>query len=154
MLDTPQIIQTTAQLTAIIHLIVPCDEIRNVMDPGIGELMATLAAQGIAPAGPWFTHHRRRPTDTFDFEISVPVSAPVTAAGRVQPGEWPAMRVARTTYHGPYEGLGEAWGEFLDWIEAHGHAQAGDLWECYLAGPESSPDPSTWRTQLNRPLLG
>lgn len=152
MLDTPQITHTIAQLTAIIHIIVPRDEIQNVMGPGISELMATIAAQGIAPTGPWFTHHLRRPTDTFDFEVSVPVSAPVTAAGRVEPGEWPAMKVARTIYHGPYEGLGDAWGEFLDWIEASGHTQAEDLWECYLAGPESGPDPATWRTQLNRPL--
>lgn len=26
------------------------------------------------------------------------------------------------------------------------------LWECYLTGPASSPDPSTWRTELNKPL--
>ena len=153
MLETPQITQTTAQLTAIIHVTVPREEIQNVMGPGLHELMAAIAAQGIAPTGPWFTHHLRRPTDTFDFEISVPVSAPVAAAGRVQPGEWPAMKVARTIYHGPYEGLGEAWGEFIDWIEAHGHTPAPDLWERYLAGPESSPDPAKWRTELNRPLL-
>ncbi len=152
MIDAPQIIQTTAKLTAFIHVIVSWDEIKNVMGPGIQELMAAIAAQGVTPAGPIFTHHRRRPTDTFDFEISVPVSAPVTPAGRVQPGEWPAMKVARTVYHGPYEGLGDAWGEFMEWIAAAGHAQAQDLWECYLTGPESNPDPATWRTELNRPL--
>ena len=152
MLDTPQITRTTTQLTAIIHMIVPREEIRKVMGPGIQELLATIAAQGIAPAGPWFTHHLRRPTDTFDFEISIPVVAPVAAAGRVRPGQWPAMKVARTVYHGPYEGLAEAWGEFIKWIETNGHTPAPDLWECYLAGPESSPDPADWRTELNRPL--
>ena len=90
--------------------------------------------------------------DIFDFEISVPVTAPVAAAGRVKPGQWPAMKVARTLYHGPYEGLGEAWGEFMDWIKANGHTPRADLYECYVAGPESSPDPATWRTELNRPL--
>ena len=154
MLETPQITQTTAQLTAIIHVTVPREEIQNVMGPGLHELMAAIAAQGIAPTGPWFTHHLRRPTDTFDFEISVPVSAPVAAAGRVQPGEWPAMRVARTVHHGPYEGLPEAWGEFMEWIEANGHQPAADLWECYLTNPDSDPDPATWRTELNRPLIG
>ena len=153
MLDTPHITQTTARLTAFIHVIVPREDIQNVMGPGIGELMATVAAQGIAPAGPWFTHHRRRPADTFDFEISVPVTAPVSAAGRVQPGEWPAMKVARTVHHGPYEGLADAWGEFIDWIETNGHNPAPDLYECYLAGPESGSDPANWRTELNLPLL-
>ena len=153
MIDTPQIVQTTAQLTAFIHLIVSREEMREVFGPSIGELMAALAAQGIAPAGPVFTHHRRRPTDTFDFELSVPVSGPVVAAGRVQPGEWPAMRVARTVHHGPYEGLPEAWGEFMAWIDANSHTLASDLWECYLTNPDSNPDPATWQTELNQPLL-
>ena len=63
------------------------------------------------------------------------------------------MKVARTVYQGGYEGLGGAWGELMRWIEAQGHTAATDLWECYLAGPESGPDPSAWRTELNRPLI-
>jgi len=140
MLDKPQIVQTDAQQTAFIHLTVPRAEIRNVMGPGL------------APAGPWFTHHLRMDPDTFDFEICVPVTAPVSAAGRVKAGQLRAATVARTVYHGPYEGLPAAWGEFMDWIAAEGHTPAPDLWERYVAGPESNPDPATWRTELNRPL--
>lgn len=99
MLDKPQIIQTTRQSTAMIHLPVPREEIRNVMGPGLSELMAATAA------GPWFTHHLK-----MDPEI-------------------------------------------VDWIEANGHRPAPDLWERYVAGPESSPDPAAWRTELNRPLI-
>ena len=153
MLATPHITQTTAQQTASLHLTVTRAEIQKVMGPGIAEVMAAVAAQGIAPAGPWFTHHLKRPTDIFDFEICVPVATPVAPVGRVMPGEWPAMTVARTVYQGPYEGLAAAWGEFCAWIDANGHNPAVDLWERYLAGPESSPDPADWRTELNRPIL-
>ena len=152
MIDKPQIVQTAAQATAVIHLTVPREEIRSVMGPGHRELMAAVAAQGIVPAGPWFTHHFKVPDETFDFEIGVPLSTPVAAAGRVRPGQLPAARVARTVYHGPYEGLPSAWGEFMDWVGAGGHTPATDLWEIYVAGPESGPDPATWRTELNRPL--
>jgi effector-binding domain-containing protein len=124
------------------------------MGPGIQEVMGTLAAQGIQPAGPWFTHHLRMDPNTFDFEICVPVSRPVTAAGRVQPGELPAAKVARSVYHGPYEGLGAAWGELMAWVSANGHTPRENLWERYVAGPESSPNPADWRTELNRPLAG
>jgi effector-binding domain-containing protein len=154
MIDTPGITETTAQLTAIIHLTIPRAEMMRVFGPSVAELMATLAAQGLAPAGPVFTHHLRRPTDTFDFELGVPVSAPVVAAGRVKPGQWPVTKVARMVYSGPYEGLPAAWGAFMAWIEAHGHTPTPDLWECYVAGPHSSADPSTWRTELNQPLTG
>jgi len=71
----------------------------------------------------------------------------------VKPGQLPAATIARTVYHGPYEGLGAAWGEFGTWIKAEGLAPRADLWECYVAGPESSPDPSKWRTELHRPLI-
>lgn len=152
MIDTPQITQTTAQLTAIIHLTIPLTEMMHVFGPSVAELMTALAAQGIAPAGSVFTHHLRRPTDTFDFELSVPVNLPVVATGRVKPSQWPVMKVARTVYTGPYEGLPAAWGEFRNWIEANGHTSTPDLWECYVDGPHSSADPTTWRTELNQPL--
>ena len=152
MLDKPQIVQTGAQLTAIIRLTIPREEIRSVMGPGIAELMAAVAAQGMVPAGPVFSHHLRMDPGIFDFEIGVPVTAAVSAAGRVTASQLPAATVARTVYHGPYEGLGSAWGEFNAWITAEGHSPAPDLWECYVAGPESNPDPANWRTELNRPL--
>lgn len=152
MIDTPQIVQTTAQPSACIHLIVSREEIRNVMGPTIRSVYAELAAQRITPAGPWFTHHRRRPTETFDSEVCVPVGTPVQPAGSVLPCERPAMRAARTIYRGPYEGLAEAWGEFMDWLETNGLQRTEDLWETYLAGPESSDNPADWQTELTQPL--
>src|ERR1700738_3101892 len=83
-LDLPQITQTAAQQTAIIRLTIPRREIRKVMGPGIRELMAAVAGQGVAPAGPWFTHHVRMDPEVFDFEIGVPVVTPVAAVGRVK----------------------------------------------------------------------
>lgn len=152
MLATPRIVQTVAQPAAVIRLTIPREEIRNVMGPGIGELMAAIAAQGVAPAGPVFSHHLRMDPHMFDFEIGVPVAAPVSATGRVKPGQLPAATVARTVYHGAYEGLGPAWAEFHAWITAQGYTAGPDLWESYVAGPESSPDPAAWRTELSRPL--
>lgn len=153
MLETPHIAQTTDQLTALIRLTVPREQIREVIGPGIREVMDTVAAQGIQPTGPWFTHHLRMDPEVFDFEICVPVAAPVAPAGRVQPGQLPAATVARTVHHGDYAGLPEAWGEFMSWIEAKGLTPAPDLWECYAVGPESGPDPADWRTELNRRLI-
>ncbi len=150
----PQILQTQARLIATIHLTIPRAEIRTVIGPGLGEVRAAIAAQGVAAAGPWFTHHLKMDPHTFDFEIGVPVATPIFASGRVNPGHWPAMKVAQAIYHGPYEGLGAAWGELQAWIAANGHTSAPDLWECYVAGPESSADPSMWHTELNRPLAG
>jgi effector-binding domain-containing protein len=114
--------------------------------------MAALAAQGVEPVGAVFAHHLKMSPDAFDFELGVEVSAPVKATGRVKPGQLPAVKVARTVYSGPYEGLPSAWDEFVKWMRVNGHEQAENLWEVYLVGPQSSPDPANWRTELNRPL--
>ena len=153
MIDKPEIVHTAAQLTATIHLSIPRAEIQQVMGPAMGEVISTLAAQGIVPAGPMFSHHFRMTPDRFDFEVGVPVAMPIVAAGRVKPALLPAVKVARTIYHGPYEELGNAWGEFCSWLSAQGLTPAEDLWECYVTGPEASSDPSNWQTELNRPLL-
>jgi effector-binding domain-containing protein len=154
MLETPHLTQAEAQPAAVIHFTIPRSEIQAVMGPGFQELMATVQAQGIGPAGPFFSHHFAMYPDKFDFELGVPVSAAVKPAGRVKPGTLPGGLVARTILHGNYDGLAAGWGEFMDWIKAGGHGAAPDLWEVYVKGPESSPDPANWRTELNQPLLG
>lgn len=124
------------------------------MGPAIGEVIASVVAQGIGPAGPVFSHHFRMSLVIFDFEVGVPVTTPVTPVGRVQPSELPAAKVVRTIYRGPYEGLGGAWGEFSEWLTANGHSKAENLWEFYVVSPESTSDPEKLETELNRPLLG
>jgi uncharacterized protein YndB with AHSA1/START domain/effector-binding domain-containing protein len=154
LIEAPVVTDTPPQLAAAIHLTVPRNEIQSVMGPGLAEIMTAVAAQGLAPSGPWFTHHLSMDPASFDFEICVPVPKPVDRVGRVVSRELPAVRVAHTVYSGPYERLGHAWAEFDDWISANGHVSAADFYECYAVGPESGPDSAAWRTELRRPLLG
>lgn len=153
MIETPRIVEMPAQQVALIPIQSPRSKMQEVMGPGIGEATAAARAQGIGPTGPCFAHHLKITPEAFDFEICVPVSAPVAATGRVRPWQRPPLRVARTVYQGPYEGLGDAWGEFGAWLQAQGYATATDLYECYLVGPESGHDPAAWRTELSRPLI-
>jgi effector-binding domain-containing protein len=153
MIDQPHIVQTEAAHTAVVRLIIPRSQIQEVMGPAIGEVFAVIGSQGVAPAGPVFSRHFRMDPQVFDFEVGVPVGAPVTPSGRVIASELPAARAARTVYQGPYEGLGDAWGEFDRWLTGQGLATAPGLWECYVVGPESGPDPASWRTELNKPLV-
>lgn len=153
MIDTPQIVQVDSQRTAVIRLTVARHEMPLVMGPAMQEVIDAVTAQDAGIAGPLFSHHFRLDPGLFDFEVGVPVERAVTPAGRVVPGELPAATVARAIHTGPYEQLGEAWGALLQWLAGAGHEPAPSLWERYLSGPESSPDPAQWRTELNRPLL-
>lgn len=152
MLEPANVIDSPALEAAVIRLTIPRDQIREQMGPAIGEVMSTVGAQGIGPAGPLFSRHLRMDPGVFDFEVGVPVSSSVKRTGRVFPSELPAARVAKTIYRGPYEQLGAAWQEFDEWIKESGLTSAGELWEVYLVGPESGSDTTNWRTELSRPL--
>lgn len=154
MIETPALVDVPAQHVAALHIRTPRARMQQVMGPGITEAMAAAKSQGLGPSGPWFAHHLRMTDAEFDFDICVPVTAPVEPVGRVRAWERPAIRVVRTVYQGPYDGLGDAWQAFMRWIEANGVGTAADLYERYLVGPEADGDPSTWRTELSRPAIG
>ncbi|MGB8168195.1 MAG: GyrI-like domain-containing protein [Chthoniobacteraceae bacterium] len=150
MLNTPELIELSAQTTAVVRLNIPCEECPQHWGPAVAELFAELDRQGIAPAGPVFDHHFAVPDTHFDFEIGVPTSKPVAPNGRVIPSERPAFRAAKAVLVGDYEQLPDAWPEFMRWISAQGLQTADDFWQFFVKGPESGPDPATYRTELVR----
>ncbi|HAN55519.1 MAG TPA: hypothetical protein DCQ77_04720 [Betaproteobacteria bacterium] len=97
MIDTPYITHSPAQLAAVIHLNIPRATMMQVFGPAVDELLAALASQDITPNGSAFAHHLTMSPDRFDFELGFFVSTPVTAVGRVQPGQLRAAKVARTS---------------------------------------------------------
>jgi effector-binding domain-containing protein len=154
MLDQPSApITTEAQTAAVIHITVPREQIQEVMGPAIQEVIAAATAQGIGPKGPVFAHHFGMTPGIFNFEVGVPVSGAVQPVGRVKPGEIPGTTIVRTVYTGPYEGLGQAWGDFQDIVESQGHTLGPNLWERYLSGPECGGHSSTFRTELNQTII-
>ncbi len=128
MISEPEIVDLPAQTVAYIHVTVARAEIMQAMHAGLEELSAVLKAQKVAPTGPWFTHHLRRPNETFDFRICFPVNESVTDEGRVYSGEMAVAKVVRTVYSGNYSGLPAAWGEFMAWIENNSYETRPDLW--------------------------
>jgi uncharacterized protein YndB with AHSA1/START domain/effector-binding domain-containing protein len=148
----PVIAWTAPQLTAAIHVRVPRHKIRSAVGPALHEIMTAVKAQGIGPIGPWFDHHVSGDPEIFDFDICVPVSAPVSPTGQVVSCQIPSEHVAQAIYTGPYEGLAAAWNEFNRWVSENGHVPATDFYQCYAVGPESSPNAAEWKTELRRPL--
>ena len=152
MIDPPRFLDVAPEAAAVIPVVVPRAEISQAMRAAIGEVMEAVRAQGLRPTGPIFTFHRRIDPDVFDFEVGQTVEGGVVEAGRVRPGGLPGGSIARTVYTGPYEGLHAAWEAFDAWIVAQGRIPGPQVWERYLAGPETGGDPSTYRTQLSRPV--
>lgn len=152
MISEPKITTTTARTAAVVHLNIPRDEIEQTMDPAIQEVLAAIASQGQAPQGALFAHHLTQSSDRFDIEVGFPVGLPIAPRGRVIPGELPGGLVAVTVYRGNYDGLFAAWTEFgrqaKRLMEREGLSRGDTLWESYVVGPESEPDPANWKTEL------
>ena len=152
MIDTPQIARSAQQRTAIIPLTIARAEIGQAFAPAVSELLAAMREQGIEPAGPLFSYYLNMPGEVYGVQIGFPVDADVQPSGRVVAGALPALRVARTIYRGPMEGLESAWGELNTWIAQNALATQAFMWENYLVGPGNNAQASTWQTELNWPL--
>lgn len=149
MITPPELITTQAIHTAVIPLVIPGRDMPKYMDPAIQEILRVLQAQDIAMAGPMFSYHHRRPSDTFEFEIGFPVAKAIRPEGRVINSKLPAVRVVRSVYQGPYDGLAQAWPALERWVRANGHGATGKFWESYLNNPDEVKDANDYRTELN-----
>jgi effector-binding domain-containing protein len=149
MISDPKIITTKEQPSAVIPLVIPGRDMPKYMDPAIKEILKVLADQNVRPAGPMFSYHHRRPSDTFDFEMGFPVAKVIGPAARVINSKLPSVKVARAVYQGPYEGLAQAWSALQKWVRENGHGDTGKFWESYLNNPDEVKSPNEYRTELN-----
>lgn len=152
MIDTPEFKETDPVKVATIALQIPKEEMHEHFPPAVHEILEATKAQDIDVVGPVVAHHFSVQRDIFDFEICVPVARPVEATGRVQPSTLPATKVVRTFYHGPYDGLPDAWAQFQEWLDEQDLSLGPDAYERYVDGPHNESDPEDWRTELARAL--
>src|SRR5437870_3440846 len=115
MIDTPEVTELPVRHTAVIRTKIPRSEVQNFMGAAFSELRKTVESQGRRRQGAWFARHFRIDPEFFDMEVGTIVDSPVVKEGRVEPGDLPGKKVARTVYHGSYEGLPEAWSQLETW---------------------------------------
>jgi DNA-binding transcriptional MerR regulator len=121
----------------------------------LGELRATLAAQGApvaAPAGgiyaaELFAEERGHAT------VFLPCDEPLRATGRVRGLRVPAVELATIVHAGPHSGLDRAYGALGSYVARHALAVDGPLREYYLVGPLDTVDQSAWRTEIGWPIF-
>lgn len=149
---SPEVVTLEPRTTAVVQAVVPMADLRAFFDRSFGELAAALADQGVAPTGPAFALHHRRPDDTADLEVGFPTARAVEPAGEVVAGSLPGGRAARLVHQGGYDGLGEAWGRLVAWAGEQGSQPDGPFLEVYVTEPRPDVDPADLRTELYLPL--
>ena len=132
----------------------PIADLPALFDSTFHALYPALDQRGIQPIGPPFSAYYRVPGDTADLEVGSPValapSEEITADNGVvlMASTLPSGRVARISYVGGFDGLGEAWGSFMKAVEDSGNAPQFPFWEVYVSEPGPTVDPATLRTDL------
>ena len=130
-----ELVDLQAQQVAVVRGHVTTAEIPAFLGEAFDEVIKTLSAQGLAPAGPPFG--RFVPAgDGFDVEAGFPATGSVTPIGRVVPGELAAGPAARVMHKGRYDGVAGAYQSAVDWVRGHGYVATAPPWETYLDGPE------------------
>ena len=159
MTNEPQIQERAAQHYAGIPMTVAMDGLSTAVDSTFSELFPWLASQGIPPAGPPFIRYLVIDmAGVMRIEMGVPVAAPITASGRIQPGTLPAGRYAVLRHTGRYDGLVASNAALQRWAQEHAiefdtwDTPQGSAWrsrvEHYLTDPSQESDPAKLETDV------
>ncbi|HLN67884.1 MAG TPA: MerR family transcriptional regulator [Streptosporangiaceae bacterium] len=121
----------------------------------LGELRATVRAQGLHATGPsggvyaseLFQHDRGEAT------VFIPVQGRVRSIGRVTPLTVPAAELAIISHHGSLSDADLSYAKLGSYATTHEISIDGPLREYYLRGAEDTPDEAEWRTEIGWPIF-
>ena len=125
----------------------------------LGELYATIAAQGVQPSGPSGGLFAR---DVFQYErgavtmfvpLTVPPAGTLQTVGRVSSLVVPAAEVAVTVHEGSLANLRDTYGALGVYVAQHALGVGGPVREYYLVDARATSDVTQWRTQLAWPIF-
>jgi DNA-binding transcriptional MerR regulator len=144
-----------AVTAAAITEVVDAGESAAWLQGALGELRATLMAQGVAAGGPAggvfadevFTRHRGQVT------IFVPCAERVRAMGRVGSLVVPPAELAVIEHRGPAAEVDRAYGTLAAYVTHHALAVDGPIREYYLVSQRDTPDAAQWRTEIGWPVF-
>jgi DNA-binding transcriptional MerR regulator len=121
----------------------------------LGELYATLSAQGVSLAGDaggvyedaLFSDERGRAT------VYLPAGTGFRGTGRVEELELPPADLAIVTHQGPHAGIDRAYGALADHVTRQAIAVDGPIREFYPVNFHHTGDRSRWRTDVGWPIF-
>ena len=140
---------------AAITSVVDVGELAAWYQGALGELAATLSAQGVVASGPpggiyangLFADERG------DATLFLPTVGAVRPVGRVGQISVPATDLAVIIHDGSHSDLDRSYGALAAYVTEHAVAVDGLIREYYLVGPHDSEDESAWRTEIGWPIF-
>lgn len=162
-----QLLEVAAPTAAIRHRHIPATPAAmatttvDLMDAlgwvygALGEIKATLSAQGIPPAG--------EPVGIFSSDlyaqergvatVYVPCDPIPRATGRVTTGVLPEIDLATIEHVGTHADIDLAYGALAAHVAQHAIGIDGPIQERYIVSPTDTPDTTQWRTEIGWPIF-
>ncbi|ACU71719.1 transcriptional regulator, MerR family [Catenulispora acidiphila DSM 44928] len=145
----------TATPAAAISAQVGVADVLEWYQGALGELRATLTAQGLRPDGPpggmfadeLFAQEYGRATVFFACH------GRIRPMGRVTATTVPAADLATIVHAGPHDEIDRAYGTLAAHVADHEVAVDGPLREYYLVGSGDTADAAAWRTEIGWPVF-
>jgi effector-binding domain-containing protein len=134
------------------HRIVAEGDLKTVLPDTFRELYECIGAAGVSPGGmPFVVYHEgSQPGVRWEIDICAPVSAPMVAPPCLEYIEMPSCIVISMLHVGPYDTLGDAYGQVEAYITEHGLQKAGPPREFYYSEPDVAP--AETRTLIEWPV--
>jgi AraC family transcriptional regulator len=134
------------------HRSVAHAELGETISMTFGELYACVEACGANLGGPPFVIYQSgsEPGVRWEIDICAPVAVPMAAPLCADYIELPGGSVVSLLHVGPYDTLGESYGQIAAYIGEHGLQQAGPPREFYYSEPDVPP--AETRTLIEWPV--
>lgn len=144
-----------ATAAAAISEVVAVADAETWLRGALGELFATLGAQGADPAGPAGGVYA---DELFTDEVGqatafVPCEVDLRHTGRVVTTEIPPVELATLMHPGSHQDIDRAYGALATYVAVHELAVDGPIREYYLVGWHDTNDVAAWRTEIGWPIF-
>jgi DNA-binding transcriptional MerR regulator/effector-binding domain-containing protein len=146
-------VPTTA--AAAIEAVVDRADVLAWWQGALGELRATVRAQGLHATGPYAGVYASElfQRDRGQATVFVPVQGSVRPIGRVAPQVIQAAELAIITHHGSLADADLSYAKLGSYATTHEISIDGPLREYYLCGAGETPDEAEWRTDIGWPIF-
>jgi DNA-binding transcriptional MerR regulator len=155
--ETPDVEHRTMPATPAVGIqqTVDREDVLSWWQGALGELHATVRAQGLRPTGPsgglygseLFQHGRGEAT------VFIPVDGVLRPVGRLVPFTVPPAELAVLMHHGPLDEADITYGELGAYATTHEISIEGPLREYYLVGANETTNTQEWETEIGWPIF-
>jgi effector-binding domain-containing protein len=143
------------QLVASLRSVVPSYS-GQVIGGMFAKLIAFVNGSEVKFAGPTMMIYNDSDykEENADIEVAAIINKKVADSDHVKVYSLPALeQAASITYKGPYEEMGEAYSDIMQWIANHNYKINGLCRELYLVGPGDTRNPAEYVSEIQIPVI-